>query len=230
VELSGTRRKSRNTGLSRGGYLRRRPAGSKWLVCAFSLGLSLGCKRDPAPQPAVSPAASASAPAPSPHAAFRTSPGAAAPLGVTWQEPRGFQRLAKQSPVRKATYLVPRAQGDAQDGELVVFYFGPGEGGGVDANITRWVQQFQGATPADVHRAERTANGLHQHTVEIDKGTFSSQMPGDPSQPRPDFALLGAIVDAPTGAYFFKLTGPRATVKASRDSFYAFLDSIKPAS
>jgi hypothetical protein len=131
--------------------------------------------------------------------------------------------------MRKATYLVPRAPGDAQDGELVVFYFGPGQGGAVEPNIARWVQQFQGATPADVHRAERSANGLHQFTVEIDKGAYSSQMPGDSGQPKKDYALLGAIVEAPTGSYFFKLIGPRATVKAARDSFYAFLDSVKPA-
>ena len=65
---------------------------------------------------------------------------------------------------------------------------------------------------------------------EIDKGTFASQMPGDPSQPRPDFALLGAIVEAPSGSYFFKFTGPRATVKAAHDAFYQFLDSVKPTS
>lgn len=173
-------------------------------------------------------------PAPNPHAGLQSpaanSAAASAPLGVTWQEPEGFKRVPKESPVRRATYLVPRAGSDTQDGELVVFYFGPGQGGGVDANITRWVQQFQGASSGDVHRATRDANGLKQHTVEIDKGTFNSQMPGDPSPPRQDYALLGAIVEAPTGSYFFKLTGPRATVKAARDAFYRFLDSIKPTS
>lgn len=131
--------------------------------------------------------------------------------------------------MRKATYLVPRAGADTQDGELVVFYFGQGQGGGVDANISRWIAQFQGAAASDVHRATRSANGLTQHTVEVERGTFSSGMPGDTGQ-KPEFALLGAIVEAPTGSYFFKLTGPRATVKAARDAFYEFLDSVKPTS
>jgi hypothetical protein len=153
---------------------------------------------------------------------------ARAPLGVSWFEPKAFQRVPKESPMRKATYLVPRAKGDSQDGELVVFYFGPDQGGSVDANISRWIGQFQGAS--DIHRADRSANGLLQHTVEVEKGTFSSQMPGDPSAPKSDYALLGAIVEAPSGSYFFKLTGPRATVKASRDAFYELLDSVKPSS
>lgn len=131
--------------------------------------------------------------------------------------------------MRKATYVVPRVGADAQDGELVVFYFGQGQGGGVDANISRWISQFQGAGTSDIHRAERSANGVKQHTVEVERGTFSSGMPGD-SGPKADYALLGAIVEAPTGSYFFKLTGPRATVKAARDSFYELLDSIKPTS
>ncbi|MFT3723997.1 MAG: hypothetical protein QM773_10450 [Hyphomonadaceae bacterium] len=197
------------------------------LAGLFCFGIVVGCKRETPPPPAVSVAP----PAPSAHVSSplpAASAAASAALGVVWEEPSSFQRVPKQSAVRKATYLVPRAKGDAQDAELVVFYFGPGQGGGVDANVTRWVQQFEGAKPSDVHRADRNANGLVQHTVEIDKGTFSSQMPGDPSQPRPDFALLGAIVEAPSGSYFFKLTGPRATVKAARDAFYRLLDSVKP--
>ena len=132
--------------------------------------------------------------------------------------------------MRRATYLVPRAGGDSQDGELVVFYFGPGQGGGVDANISRWIAQFQGASAGDVHRAERSANGLQQHTVEVERGSFSSGMPGDTGGPKSDYALLGAIVEAPSGSYFFKLTGPRATVKAAHDAFYVLLDSVKTKS
>jgi hypothetical protein len=55
-------------------------------------------------------------------------------------------------------------------------------------------------------------------------------MPGQPSKPKAGYALIGAIVDAPTGAYFFKLTGPKATVAAARERFYQFLDTVKPTS
>ena len=109
-----------------------------------------------------------------------------------------------------------------------MFYFGPGQGGAIDANVDRWVKQFPDVKPDAVRREERQANGLRQHTVEISSGTFSSGMPGGPTQPKPGFALLGGIVEAPSGAYFFKMTGPTASVKAARDAFYKLLDSIKP--
>ena len=47
--------------------------------------------------------------------------------------------------------------------------------------------------------------------------------------PRPDQRLLGAIIEAPGGAVFVKLTGPAATVAAAQDGFEALLGSIARA-
>ena len=48
-------------------------------------------------------------------------------------------------PMRAATYRIPAAKGDTEGAELAVFYFGQGQGGAVDANVKRWVGQFQTA-------------------------------------------------------------------------------------
>ena len=131
--------------------------------------------------------------------------------------------------MRKASYEVPRVAGDAEDGELAVFYFGPGQGGGIDANVDRWVKQFSGISPDSVKRADREANGLREHTVEIQSGTFNSGMPGmgGSAGPKKDYALEGAIVEAPSGAYFFKMTGPAHTIAAARKAFLQLLDSVR---
>jgi hypothetical protein len=130
--------------------------------------------------------------------------------------------------MRKASYEVPHAPADQEDGELAVFYFGPGQGGGIDQNVDRWVKQFSGVQPSDVKRADREANGLREHTVEIAHGTYDSGMPGmGASGPKKDYALEGAIVEAPSGAYFFKLTGPAQTVAAARAAFMQMLASVK---
>lgn len=133
--------------------------------------------------------------------------------------------------MRKATYQIPHAAKDKEDAELGIFYFGAGQGGTVDANVERWVKQFADLPPSKVKRADRSANGLVQHTVEIDSGTFNanSMMQGQ-SKPKENFALLGAIIEAPSGEYFFKLTGPADTVAAARADFYKFLDSVQPKS
>lgn len=151
------------------------------------------------------------------------------PLRITWLDPPTFKRVPPSNAMRKASYVVPRAEGDPEDGELTVFYFGPGQGGSIDANVDRWVKQFGDVKPGDVRRADREANGLRQHTVELDSGTFSSGMPGGATKPKNDYGLVGGIVETPSGAYFFKLTGPAKTVKQAKPEFYKLLDSIKSA-
>ncbi|MEO8900886.1 MAG: hypothetical protein ABI488_04500 [Polyangiaceae bacterium] len=132
--------------------------------------------------------------------------------------------------MRKASYIVPKVGADTEDGELAVFYFGPGQGGGIEANVDRWVKQFTDVPAGDVKRADREANGLHQHTVEISHGTFDpGSMSTAPGGVKKNYALEGAIVEAPSGAYFFKMTGPARTISASRPAFIELLDSVKPS-
>jgi hypothetical protein len=149
------------------------------------------------------------------------------PLHITWLDPPSFKRVPPSNPMRKASYVVPHAEGDTDDGELTVFYFGPGQGGSIDANVDRWVKQFGDVKPGDVRRADREANGLRQHTVELDSGTFSSGMPGGSAKAKSEYGLVGGIVETPSGAYFFKMTGPSKTVKKATPEFYKLLDSIK---
>jgi hypothetical protein len=54
------------------------------------------------------------------------------------------------------------------------------------------------------------------------------QMPGAPAPSAKGAArLLGAIVQAPSGMWFFKLTGPDATVKAAAADFDAMIGSAR---
>lgn len=154
-------------------------------------------------------------------------------MQVTWVDPPEWKRSEHPRPMRKATYVIPRASGDAEDGELGVFYFGPGQGGGVEANVDRWVKQFPDAKLEDVKRADRTVNGLVAHTVEIDSASFnagSMGMPQPKAQPKANYGLLGAIVETPGGAYFFKLTGPKATVAAAKGPFDKLIESVRTSS
>lgn len=188
------------------------------------------CRKDPAPSatlPRPLESGSVSRPLPADH---QPTPRVEPSLGVSWEDPAGWQRVLPSNPMRKATYRIPKSPGDPEDGELAVFYFGPGQGGSVEANVQRWIGQFQGLAPDRVKRADRSAHGLRQHIVEVESGTFSSGMPGGPTQPKNGYGLLGGIVEAPSGPYFFKLTGPERTVKATRETFLKLLDSVKASS
>ncbi len=127
--------------------------------------------------------------------------------------------------MRAAEYVIPHAPGDSEDGECIVITFGPGQGGGIDENVNRWVAQFSGATGPE--RSQRETHGLHVTRVEV-AGTYTPmRMPGMPSAPssRSGWRLIGAIVEAPSGLWFFKMTGPSATVKAASAELEAMLDT-----
>jgi hypothetical protein len=191
--------------------------------------IAFGCKK--APEPANTAGPSLIPPVATASARAQPSPASSADstVQVTWTAPPGWNPSAPR-PMRKATYVVPRASGDNEDGEVGVFYFGPGQGGAVEANVDRWIKQFPDAKLEDVKRADRSVNGLVAHTVEIDSASFNASsmgMPAAKSEPKANYGLLGAIVETPAGPYFFKLTGPKATVAAAKENFAKLLESVR---
>lgn len=143
--------------------------------------------------------------------------------GLKWSVPGAWSEQAGSS-MRVATYKVPGPRG-AEAGEVAVFFFGPGQGGSVDANVERWSRQFEG-TPKPERSLQRV-NGLAITIVRL-AGTYLA--PGGPLMQsqgkRPGFRLLGVIVEAPEGLVFFKLTGPAATVGAAQADFDSLLGSF----
>ena len=55
---------------------------------------------------------------------------------ATWKSTKPTNRL------RLAQFTIPAVGGDAEPAELVIYFFG-GNGGGVDANLQRWINSFQ---------------------------------------------------------------------------------------
>jgi len=148
---------------------------------------------------------------------------AAAAGGIAWKVPARWTAGAG-SAMRVATYAVPAAPG-AEKGECAVFFFGPGQGGGVEDNVARWGKQFEGApTP---QRSTQTVAGLHVTRAAV-AGSYLA--PGGPMMQstgkKAGYRLLGAIVEAPQGNVFFKLTGPAPTVAAAQADFDSLVASI----
>ena len=128
--------------------------------------------------------------------------------------------------MRVAEYRVP-ASGGVGDAECTVITFGSHQGGGLDANVTRWVQQFSSLSSPPT-RTTRFVKGVPVTRVEL-AGTYHPMMlPGGPEAGAiPAWRLIGAIVQVPSGEWFFKMTGPDATVKAAGPEFDAMIDSVQ---
>jgi hypothetical protein len=114
--------------------------------------------------------------------------------------------------------------------ELAVFYFGADQGGGVEANMQRWVGQLKQPDGSDAvaKRGERTVHDVTISTVEA-AGNYGGGMapPGaPPSAAISDALMLAAIAKGPQGSVFFKLVGPRDPVEAARGAFEQLLESV----
>ena len=130
--------------------------------------------------------------------------------------------------MRAAEYLVPRAGKDTEDGECIVITFGQGQGGSIEDNIDRWTSQFEPKTEQPKQRSHEV-NRINVTRVDVAGTYLPMQMPGSPALParRPGWRLIGGIVQASSGTWFFKLTGPDATVKAASPEFDLMMDSVR---
>jgi len=148
---------------------------------------------------------------------------------VNFAAAESWEELPVSSPMRKYQFRIPKIAEDAEDGEMAVFYFGPGQGGSVESNIERWQSQFQpspGSKEVASQISTKTVNGL-KVTVLSMEGSFQAAMAMQGSSVKNDYALLGAIAEGPQGPVFFKLYGPRKTVQNARPAFDALVESFK---
>ncbi|MDA1229224.1 MAG: hypothetical protein O2856_00490 [Planctomycetota bacterium] len=146
--------------------------------------------------------------------------------------PKSWVQDDATRPMRLATFAVPAVEGDSEKTEFVISSFGGG-GGGVDANITRWIGQFA----ADGREAVVVQGkaGENVYFIANISGTYMKSAGGPFSgktTPTPSQRAINVFLNLNDKAvYFLKLTGPDATVAAQLDavraSFGGKLDSEK---
>lgn len=154
----------------------------------------------------------------------------------TLEVPATWKSEPSTSRMRVAQFTLPKGD-NAEGAELVVFYFGGGATGGVQANLDRWEQQF--------HAEKRTVKTV-QGTCR-DGSYVLSDITGTWKKPDgPPFAQKS--IDKPgsrvvsivwmigqgesTDHYFLKLSGPEAAVtpqiETLRKAIGINMDSEKP--
>jgi hypothetical protein len=144
--------------------------------------------------------------------------------GIEWKVPPRWSKV-ESNPMRLATYGVPAAQGAPDEARCAVYYFGPGQGGDPETNIERWIREFE--PPVEPVRASRTVDGLEVSTVRL-RGKYLAHVGMEESRTaRANHELYAAIVEGPSGALFFKLTGPQRTLDAAAAEFEGMLGSLR---
>ncbi len=149
--------------------------------------------------------------------------------GLSFEAPGSWKASRPRSPMRRAQLSVAPAEGDDEPAELIVFAF-PGGAGTVEANVTRWQAQFRDADGNPPRIESKVVKGKNVDVTRVETAGryIAPEFPGSSKVlDKPNFRLLGAIVQTGTSGYFLKMVGPDKTMVAARPGFDQLLASIK---
>ncbi len=157
--------------------------------------------------------------------------------GLKSKLPASWKKEETGNAMRAFQAKLPKVDGDAEDAALIVFFFGKGQGGGIDDNIKRWKDQFvapEGKKIDDVSKlSDFKINGdkVKVTYLVIDNATYKfNPAPFNPNSTiteKKDFSMLGAIVESPNGPYFIRVTGPKKTVDSQKKAFEDWIKAFK---
>lgn len=149
--------------------------------------------------------------------------------GMKSKAPAAWKQQKTTTAMRKYSFKIDKAAGEPEDAEVVVFFFGKSQGGGVDENLKRWKGMFK--DPAgDKAKSDKFKVGNVQVTTLDISGTFLFKPPADPNAKaveKPDFRALHAIFASPNGPFFINLRGPAKTVEGQKKAFDEWVKAFK---
>jgi len=150
-------------------------------------------------------------------------------LGLRSTVPADWVLEEPQSSMRLAQLKVP-ADGGLEGAAMVVYYFGPSQGGTLEANVERWQSQFTGPDGDPVAPEITELNGALPAKLVVLRGNYARGVGVGPvGEALPNRMLLAAIVQTPQGNLYPQLHGPAAVVEQARPAFVAFVEGLAPA-
>jgi len=152
--------------------------------------------------------------------------------GLKFTVPSRWQSEPVENSSRAGQWRVPLSHGqEGEGGEIVAFYFGPGIGGTVKENVEAWIGTMFNAEghPAAAEVKHHETAGFKISQVVL-FGTYNQviSMSGIPPQPKPNYGLLGAVIESPKGNVYWRFTGPEPLITANLPLFNKIIDSVKP--
>lgn len=160
------------------------------------------------------------------------APAAPAPApALRFDAPEGWVSKAPSSRMRLAEFTLPKADGDPEDGVLVITFFG-GQGGTVQQNLERWFTQMSqpdGRASKDAARISTLeTNGLKLTIMDL-SGTYVAEVaPGSTERyNKPGFHLRNAVIEGKGGPCFIRMVGPAKTIAKWDAAAQAFFKSLR---
>ena len=141
--------------------------------------------------------------------------------------PIGWTSRPASSRMRLAEFALP-STGD-KGADVIVYFFGTGQGGSVDANLERWKGQFSNPNGPVTDVVTRDTSGVFPLTIAEYRGTYARGigMGSTAEAALPDHVLVAVVAETPRGTLFFQLFGPRPAVDARRADYLRFVRGLK---
>jgi hypothetical protein len=150
---------------------------------------------------------------------------------AAWKQMEPDPKLGR---FRVNQFAIPKSEGDKEDAELVIFFFGKGSGGGTADNVKRWKGMFAapaGKTIDDLTKIEMFKVGDVDITYVTISGTYLTKFPPFAPNakviPKENYRFIGVIFDSKDGPYFMRVTGAARTVDANKEGFDKWLKGFK---
>ncbi|HEX6827387.1 MAG TPA: hypothetical protein VF104_00255 [Burkholderiales bacterium] len=149
-------------------------------------------------------------------------------LGYAVEVPDTWVQQPPENTMRLAQFQIRGPQGQ-DPASVVVFFFGKGGGGTVEANVQRWESQFTGqdGKPGKAVQRKAKAAGMPVTWAELNGNYARGMGMGHEIVAKPNQTLLAAIVETPKGNITFHLYGPKASVAGARKGFESMVASLK---
>lgn len=149
-------------------------------------------------------------------------------LGYHARVPRGWESRAPSSTSRLAQFILAGSD-SANAAEVVVYFFGPAQGGNVEANLARWRGQFSMPDGSPVsEKVTRDSSGAFPITIAEFRGTYRRGIgTGMADSVRTGQALVAAIAETPRGTMFIQLFGAASRVAREREPFVQFVKALR---
>lgn len=152
--------------------------------------------------------------------------GLLAPSRLGYDVPKDWKAVETSSSMRIAQWSY------AGESEIVVFYFGEGQGGSVEANLDRWYGQFEqpdGSSTSERAKVTKSKAGALTITRADVQGTYRAPVRPGAAERRnePDYRMIAAVVEGPSGPWFIRFLGPAKEVAVGETSFDSFLSGLR---
>jgi hypothetical protein len=189
-----------------------------WVLCAALCWLTCGCgpAEDKPADPPVPTATAKDPPASASGAGAESKPTGGADVsfdGIRFTIPSGWDEVPLSA--MQQSVLDLRLSRASEKGEVTLTL--SSAGGGLDANIERWIGQFELPEGESPKQEKIPFDGKEATWVDL-RGTFNAPPMAGGSGPKENWRMLGVAIPKSPQDYYLKLTGPQDAVAEAEAS------------